>query len=103
MNDSVLPWVLERLLDAAANRWAASWTLEGKVPALARLNPGGKLVGGRTDDSVETLFTESLSVPEEFPVPNVPRRAGGLYLGPVIRSSASISLALCRHQTWAQR
>ena len=66
-NDSVLPWVL----DAAANRWAESWTLENKAPALARLNSGGKLVGrgrGRTGVSVETSFTESLSVP----VPNVP-------------------------------
>lgn len=28
-------------VEEAAKRWAASWTLEGKVPALALLNPGG--------------------------------------------------------------
>jgi len=30
-----------------AKRWAASWTLEGKVPALGLLNPGGRFVGGK--------------------------------------------------------
>ena len=39
--DSVEGGVLPRVLDAAANRWAASCTLEGRVPALARRNPGG--------------------------------------------------------------
>lgn len=29
------------VLDAAAKRWAASCTLEGKVPALALLKPAG--------------------------------------------------------------
>ena len=41
--ESVDPAALLRLLrlDAAANRWAASWTLEGRVPALALRKPGG--------------------------------------------------------------
>jgi hypothetical protein len=41
VNESADVGVLPTVLDAAANRWAASWTLEGKVPALALLNPAG--------------------------------------------------------------
>ena len=39
--ESVDPAGLPRLLEAAAKRWAASWTLEGRVPALALRKPGG--------------------------------------------------------------
>ena len=38
---SVEPAGLPKLLEAAAKRCAASWTLEGRVPALALRNPGG--------------------------------------------------------------
>ena len=34
-----------------AIREAASWTLEGKVPALGLLNPGGKFVGVKVEGS----------------------------------------------------
>ena len=39
--ESVEPAVLPKLLEAAAKRWAASCTLEGRVPALALRNPAG--------------------------------------------------------------
>ncbi len=39
-NDSVEPTGVPKLLEAA-KRWAASCTLEGRVPALALRNPGG--------------------------------------------------------------
>lgn len=48
--------------------------LEGKVPALAHLNRGGKLVTKTTGVSVGTLFTELPSVPGVFLVLNVPRK-----------------------------
>lgn len=41
INDSVEAEVLPTVFDAAAKRWAASCTFEGKVPALALLKPGG--------------------------------------------------------------
>lgn len=66
MHDSVLPWVLEILLEVGAKRWAASWTLEDKAPALTHINPAEKLVGGRAGVSVEVWFTESLYIWDVF-------------------------------------
>lgn len=83
---------LPRLLEAAANRWAASWTLEGKVPALALLNPAGKLVGGSVEVSPGVVLEGGGSL-EGSPPEAKARSAGGRYLAP-IRSSASISRAL---------
>ena len=62
MNGPVLLWVLERLLDVAANWRAVNGALEEKAPDLGRLYPGGNLVGGRTGVLVG-MFAELLSVP----------------------------------------
>ena len=89
---------LLRLLDAAANRWAANWTLEGKVPALALLKPDGKFVGGRVEVSPGVVLDGGGSL-EGSPPEAKARSAGGRYLAPIL-SSTSISLALgwsCQH------
>lgn len=74
--------------DAAAKRCAASWTLEGKVPALALLKPEGKFVGGNEEASEGALAEEGRSFDGD-PVEAIERKAGGLY-----RASACSSRAL---------
>ena len=83
---------LLRLPDAAAKRWAASWTLEGRVPALALLNPDGKDAGGRVELSPGVVLDGGGSL-EGSPPEAKARSAGGRYLAP-IRSSTSSSRAL---------
>ena len=95
---------LLRVLDAAAYRWAASWTLEGKVPALALLKPAGKEVGGKVDVSPAGVVVEGESLGGEPPEVKA-RSAGGRYRAPIL-SSASISLALesvYEHESTAER
>jgi len=65
----------------AAKRWAASWTLEGKVPALALLNPGGKFVGGKVEPSPVVVTEGGASLGGDPPDARA-RRAGGRYLPP---------------------
>ena len=72
--------------------WAASVTLEGKVPALALRKPGGKLVGGRGEPSTGVLEDGEASFEGE-PLEAIALKAGGLYL-PWSLSSACNSLAL---------
>lgn len=83
---------LLRLLEACAKRWAASWTLEGKVPALALLKPAGNEVGGKVEVSPAGVVVEGESLGGEPPEARA-RSAGGRYLAPIL-SSTSSSLAL---------
>ena len=75
--DSVELGSVCRVSDAAAKRCAASWTFEGKVPALALLNPGGKFVGGSGEASEGVLAEAGISFDGE-PVDAIDRKAGGL-------------------------
>ena len=72
MNGPVLLWVLEKLLDVAANWRAVNGTSKEKAPDLRRLYPGGRLVGGRIGVLVG-MFAEFLSVSGVFPILNIPR------------------------------
>jgi hypothetical protein len=67
--------------------------LDGKVPALALLNPGGKFAGGGSESSVE-LVGVSAEPDDESPLLIV-RNAGGRYLAVEdILSSVTMSRAL---------
>lgn len=68
---------------ALAYCWAARWTLEGKVPALARLNPEGTEMGARspvggTEEGARSS-TEGAESPEteRRPPPALKARSAG--------------------------
>ena len=76
--------MVEPRVFVAAYCWAASDTLEGKVPALALLNPAGKELGGKPEPSAGVAGEGEMSLGGEPPEARA-RSAGGLYL-PIIPS-----------------